>query len=280
MNFSTNVRQLRELHNMSQAELANGICSQGLISKIENGSVVPDISIMVGIADKFNLTVSQLIGQSSAGDIFSYIQKVIRELVDYRQYAQLKEFLSKINYAILSNKPNFKMWVDAIILNEVEGRSQEAIELLKKAMRVNQFDNVEQGVRIYSALGSIHLGTKQFKEAAFYYKKAFDMQETREIDNYLKRKLLYNMGIAYYQLDDYSQSIFYSRLALCSVIQASTLYLLDDLHLLLADNYVNLKAWEKAWENILRAEVVANIKGNQSLLPYIEQTKNEIFVHK
>ena len=277
--ISTNVKLLREMHGISQAELARGICSQALISKIECGAITPDIEIMVKIAERFHLTVSQLIGQTNSGDIFSHVQKLIREFIDRRQYVKLKEYLNEIDYSMLTMKPDFKLWVDAIILNEVEGDTLDAINLLQRAIQLKEFDNIEQTVRIYTTLGGIYLTQKNFKKAVGCFIRAFDLQEEREIDNYIKRKLLYNMSIAYYELDEFYKSIFYAQLAVCSIIDADSMFLLDELHLILADNYISINKWEKAWDYIVRAEVIAMVKGNNGLLPYIEQTKNEISIN-
>ena len=46
------LRRLRKKHNLTQKDLANGICSQAEISKIESGTHSPTVDLLICIITK------------------------------------------------------------------------------------------------------------------------------------------------------------------------------------------------------------------------------------
>lgn len=276
MNYLDNVRRLREIHNMSQSDLAEGICSQGMISKIEKHQVSPDIEIMIKIAKKFNLTVSQLIGQSSVGDTFDTIKREIRLLAEKRDFVRMQSYLDEVHFESLSYSQDFRNWVNAMLMYEVREKPEEALALLLNTLETVEITDVEQHVVILSTLGAIFVDREEYQIAFEYFEQAYELQKDVPINLYMQRRLLFNMARSLYQLQDYVQSVFFTRLAIRSTISEDSLFLLDDLHLLLSDNYKRLMKKDLAGENAHKAEILAQIKGNNDILPYIEKTTAEI----
>ena len=62
MSFSTNLKQLRIVNNMTQDDLAKkvGVCRQA-ISKWELGNSLPDIEHVIILANIFNITIDSLV---------------------------------------------------------------------------------------------------------------------------------------------------------------------------------------------------------------------------
>ena len=62
--FSTNLKKLRESANMRQADLAQLLnTTQRKISYWESGKVEPDLESLWKIADIFHVTIDELIGR-------------------------------------------------------------------------------------------------------------------------------------------------------------------------------------------------------------------------
>lgn len=60
-----NLKYLRNLHSISQQQLANVIgTSQQSINKYENHNIEPDIGTLIAIADYFSTSVDYLIGHT------------------------------------------------------------------------------------------------------------------------------------------------------------------------------------------------------------------------
>ncbi|MFT9268407.1 MAG: helix-turn-helix transcriptional regulator [Liquorilactobacillus nagelii] len=61
----TNVKQLRNRHRISQADLGKFIgVTDGTISKLENGRNYPSMELAIKLADFFDVSLDELIGRS------------------------------------------------------------------------------------------------------------------------------------------------------------------------------------------------------------------------
>ncbi|KRL40762.1 helix-turn-helix transcriptional regulator [Liquorilactobacillus nagelii] len=60
----TNVKQLRNRHRISQADLGKFIgVTDGTISKLENGRNYPSMELAIKLADFFDVSLDELIGR-------------------------------------------------------------------------------------------------------------------------------------------------------------------------------------------------------------------------
>ncbi len=59
--FGTKVKTVRKHRNMSQTELADGLCSQALISRIEKTEVIPNALLLKSICNKLNVSVDWIL---------------------------------------------------------------------------------------------------------------------------------------------------------------------------------------------------------------------------
>jgi DNA-binding XRE family transcriptional regulator len=61
----TNVKQLRNRHRISQADLGKFIgVTDGTISKLENNRNYPSMELAIKLADFFDVSLDELIGRS------------------------------------------------------------------------------------------------------------------------------------------------------------------------------------------------------------------------
>lgn len=61
----TNVKQLRNRHRISQADLGKFIgVTDGTISKLENGRNYPSMELAIKLTDFFDVSLDELIGRS------------------------------------------------------------------------------------------------------------------------------------------------------------------------------------------------------------------------
>ena len=68
-NYSNKIKELREKHGMTQAELAHaiGVSSRSTITMYENGTRRPSIENFEALADVFNVPISYLMEGNSNG---------------------------------------------------------------------------------------------------------------------------------------------------------------------------------------------------------------------
>lgn len=59
--FRSKIKNVRKERNMSQKDLANGLCTQGLISKIETGDVIPNAILLKDICVKLTVSIDVIL---------------------------------------------------------------------------------------------------------------------------------------------------------------------------------------------------------------------------
>lgn len=276
MEYLANIKRLRLMHKMTQAELAEGICSQTLVSKIEQQLVSPEIGIMMGFAKKFGITLSQLVGEVPSDNVSDTIYNEIIRLNRERKYDRLYSYLQEILFESRSYPVEFKNWVYAIVKIEVMGDMEGALELLHQAYREVNRRNYNNLFLILLSLGSIYTELSKFEKALTYYVEAYELQSEKIIDKSMRRKLLYNIGRCYIKMDQPLKTILYANIALQEAFGEDSIMFLDEIHLLLANAYIKLDDFYQAYDHSCKAKHLAEIRNNNHILPFIEKTQEEI----
>lgn len=276
MDYLDNIKRLRELYHWSQKELAEGICSQGMISKIEQGLVCPDIDIIIKLANKFEVSVSQLLGETAAGYLLDSIKSQIRHLNQTRQFARLQSYLSEVGFNELTYPEEFKCWVYAILEYEVKGNCQQALNLLHKAYQLKTKTSRVHHFKVIVALASIYTEMGKLQRALEYFKEAYSIYHHFPLDYYLKRKLLYNMSRCYLKLDKVDLALYYCQMAIQDIHCDDHLTFVDHLYLLLSHIYLRANNLKMAQKALLKTKLIIEIRPNQLIQPLIDYIQLQI----
>lgn len=102
-----NLKKLRNLHGISQQQLANVVgVSQQSINKYENQNVEPDISMLIKIADYFSTTVDYLIGRTESSNSTENIVLTHDEYLVISGYRFLNDEEKQIIKMVINNHRN------------------------------------------------------------------------------------------------------------------------------------------------------------------------------
>ncbi|PKG28372.1 XRE family transcriptional regulator [Cytobacillus horneckiae] len=109
------VKELRKSLGLSQAELAEGICTQAQISKIENGDVIPLASTLYLLAQRLGLSVDYFFDISLSPRL-DYVHEVSEQLKLARKrvnYALIKEIVKaeENNPLFIANKYHHQLLI-------------------------------------------------------------------------------------------------------------------------------------------------------------------------
>ncbi|MCM3179166.1 helix-turn-helix domain-containing protein [Cytobacillus horneckiae] len=118
MDFSAigkKVKELRKSLGLSQAELAEGICTQAQISNIENGDVIPLASTLYLLAQRLGLSVDYFFDISLSPRL-DYVHEVSEQLKLARKrvnYALIKEIVKaeENNPLFIANKYHHQLLI-------------------------------------------------------------------------------------------------------------------------------------------------------------------------
>lgn len=139
--LGTRIREWRELREMSQADLAEGICTASSISQFENDKASPSIKTLIGIAEKLDVGIEVLV---YGGDAERTLEEVKR-LIDANKFEKALYQLKSIEQY---DHPDLELMNMRAMLNLYLGTAymktnfyEEAIKYLDIAYRQIKEEN-------------------------------------------------------------------------------------------------------------------------------------------
>ncbi|WP_125766539.1 helix-turn-helix domain-containing protein [Lapidilactobacillus wuchangensis] len=96
MSLGSILKATRQAQNKSQKQLANGICSQSMLSAIENNRYTPNAKLMLALCQRLKIDLNQFsLAANFAISDQDPINTTISELCNQHQYQALKVFLQQ-----------------------------------------------------------------------------------------------------------------------------------------------------------------------------------------
>lgn len=148
-NLNENIKKYRKEMNLTQADLAEAFgVTEGAVSKWESGNTVPDISILMDLADFFDISVDTLLGYSISSKSIDGITDRMKKFLDEGKY---DEAISVAEKAIVRYPGNFKIlykcagtYETVLARKNVKEYCQKSIDLYESSLRyLSQNDDPE-----------------------------------------------------------------------------------------------------------------------------------------
>ena len=139
--LATRIKSRRKELKLSQRELAEGICKQGQISRLENGEYTPGSEILHQLAKKLNVSMDyffdeQILDESTE---LTEFKKIAKTFITQRNYESLKYIYDlekeKSHRLSLSDKIYLE-WIASLVDFYVCDSRERAIERLEKALKL------------------------------------------------------------------------------------------------------------------------------------------------
>ncbi|WP_018923466.1 helix-turn-helix domain-containing protein [Salsuginibacillus kocurii] len=234
-----NIRYYRKLRGLTQKELANGICTQAQISKIEKGEVIPLSSTIFEIAQRLCLDVNYFFDKSlyETTDYISVLMSEIRRLIRDRAYEELLQLIDKENEQLFHENDytkQFVLWHKGICIIHVQENYPYALKVLEEALNLTYTDAdliSEQEIEILNSIGIAYDLNEEYEKAEKTYEKAINSWKyVPNIDVRVKIRVLYNLSKVKKYIGDIEGSKKTAEEAIRLCIREEQLYLLGELH--------------------------------------------------
>lgn len=254
MDFSAigqRIRELRKSLKLSQEELAEGICTQAQISKIEKGDVYPYANTLYLISQKLGVDVNYFFEIGSTPRV-DYVNEVTRQLRLARRNMRYDEMqriikLEEKNPLFMQNGRNRQLilWHKGICEHVVHKNAEKSIEILKSAITITHtLDKVwtEREIELLLSIGSVYFVENELKLALdiFLEAKAHLDQLFYLSDHTIMPRLYYNMARVYTRFTEYEKSIVYCKEAIKYCLDKDNLFPIGELHYHMSYNYEKL----------------------------------------
>lgn len=195
------IKNLRKSKKLTQDQLANGICNQSEISRIEDGKVFPSIEILYLISNKLEIPITSFFEVLSQQELekINIIKSEIWSLSQKKNFEELDLLLDKYLSAKILYPPEmrkFLLWKKVIVRYALKKYDAdyclaEMHSLLRKPMLS---PDRELNLHIKNSIANILAEKGNFKDSYKLYKDILrDSINTKEADK-IKIKTLYNYG--------------------------------------------------------------------------------------
>ncbi|SDY17602.1 helix-turn-helix domain-containing protein [Thermoactinomyces sp. DSM 45892] len=276
-NVGDNIKQLRKTFGLSQKELAEGICTQAQISKIENGSIYPLSTTLYLISRKLGVDVNYFFDICETPRL-DYAQEVILLIQEYkrkRDYEKIYRIVKaeKTNpvFQTLRNK-QFLVWHEGICLYYLKKNSEECLRLLKQSLDMTLSAIVSlREIEILNSIAIIHCEEKNFVGANKYFEKAIKHYEVLPYKNdaSIIIRIYYNYAKSLSITSEYEKSIDYCNRGIRLCRSNETLYSLGELMYHLGYNWLNLGHQVKAIQYMKESIQIFELQQNQPFIDYV-----------
>ena len=137
--LATRLKNRRKELKMSQRELAEGICKQGQISRLENGEFTPGADFLYALSKKLKVSIDYFFNEQIVEEIdeLSEFKKLAQTFITNRNYESLKYIYElegvKVHRLSLVNK-FYMEWIKSFIDFYFYGQKEEAVARLGKVL--------------------------------------------------------------------------------------------------------------------------------------------------
>ena len=137
--LATRLKNRRKELKMSQRELAEGICKQGQISRLENGEFTPGADFLYALSKKLKVSIDYFFNEQIGEEIdeLPEFKKLAQTFITNRNYESLKYIyeLESVKVHRLSLVDKFYMeWIKSLIDFYFYGQKEEAVARLEKVL--------------------------------------------------------------------------------------------------------------------------------------------------
>lgn len=280
------IYDLRIQMNISQHELAKGICSQSFISRIEKGEISPSAELLYFLSKKLGVDINYYF-KNKLNPRLDYQQSFCRQIRDHVKraaYEPIRELIkieSKNPYFNSDEMKQFIIWHQGICAYHLDGDFYGAIMYLNKAFNISGVKKKklnERQLEIAISMANIYNEEKCYEEAVKYYNLAINrLNEIKGfIDNKILIRALYNYSKLLYRIDRDKEAVENSSTAIQLCLEIESNYLLGNL---LYQNGLSLEKLgeiEKALHKIEDAYSVFRIQNNHSFSSHVIKKVNKL----
>lgn len=277
MNLGERIRYFRRVKNLSQQELAAGICSVPYLSKIENGVTEPSEEIQQHLANRLQIGL----GPVNEKEILQRYVNLFQQLYlrDYNLAEQKFKLLTKSSFQYVDEDIYHKIF-KSIYLLMAKQETREAQVLLDEVAYIGNVIRGEKAFYYFIARGLLSYYKKEYKGAFGYLLEAENRLEHNRYQEWEKGYLLYLIGLTANQLYKNIVALEYTNKAL-EIFEKTYIFKRSaDCRILLGIIYLRIKNLEEATNQLLLAETIANAFDDDLLRGAIYQNLGVIATKK
>lgn len=276
--LASRLKERRKALKISQKELAEGICKQGQISRIENGEYTPGSELLYALSRKLRVSMDYFFDeqvQDEKNELENF-RLVAENFISQRDYSSLKYLYnleSKSSSHLSLSDKMYLEWIQTLVLFYCDDNKLEAVSKLEKLLKERNISEINY-LRFSNTLFNFYYdidNLNQFNEIRDNLEKRVDNLIIHTIEE-LELSIKFNYNISRYlwlqnNVEDALNKVS-ETIRLCKRYRSN--YLLADLYLLLGNASASFGNIDEVRDYYTKAKFLYNLDGNQEMSLKVE----------
>uniref|UniRef100_UPI00344BADDE helix-turn-helix transcriptional regulator n=2 Tax=Carnobacterium maltaromaticum TaxID=2751 RepID=UPI00344BADDE len=281
INLGGKIKKIRLEKGLTQAELAEGICTQASISNLEKNASVPSLLILLEIGNRLNIEFSEL--SEYAVEQASPAVTVFKKVQNLRSQFKLKEaynLVQELDVNDLKTNHEKKQYYYYLGITSLLGYNKisDATYNFNLGLNLETEAHLEfLDILITNGIGLAYFMESEHEKALTYFEKsltlldAFLEQTDSSIENGEVLKIYFTSAKFYSEIGNYNKALNLCELSIALQKKLNMNYELDRLYYEKAFNLIQLGERKGAKEYYYYAGVLSKISGNEILSRVIQK---------
>lgn len=276
--LATRLKNRRKELKMSQRELAEGICKQGQISRLENGEFTPGADFLYALSKKLKVSIDYFFNEQIVEEIDELLEfkKLAQTFITNRNYESLKYIyeLESVKVHRLSLVDKFYMeWIKSLIDFYFYGQKEEAVARLEKVLSQLSVPDLTY-LQVSNTLFNFYYDIEdlesfnEIREKLEYQVNQLKLNTIEELN--LSIKFNYNVCRYLWLQNNTEEAITKITDTIKQCKMYRTTYLLADLYVLMGNVSKNFSSKVAVKEYFETAYFLYKLEGNMSMALKIE----------
>lgn len=276
--LASRLKERRKALKISQKELAEGICKQGQISRIENGEYTPGSELLYALSRKLRVSMDYFFDeqvQDEKNELENF-RLVAENFISQRDYSSLKYLYnleSKSSSHLSLSDKMYLEWIQTLVLFYCDNNKLEAVSKLEKLIKEKNISEINY-LRFSNTLFNFYYDIddlNQFNEIRDNLEKRVNNLIIHTIEE-LELSIKFNYNISRYlwlqnNVEDALNKIS-ETIRICKRYRSN--YLLADLYLLLGNASASFGNIDEVRDYYAKAKFLYNLDGNQEMSLKVE----------
>lgn len=281
------IRGLRKSLNLSQQQLAEGICTQAQISKIENSNEIPSSLILYKLSRKLGVDMNYFfeIAETPRLDYVRDVYKMMRFFIRERDYESVSHIVKqeKRNPLFRSvNHRQFFLWHEGICDFYLNKDLTSAVAKIKDALSLTYSNSrvlmKEREIEIGNSLAILYKEQGKYEQSLGLYNKLIDSMKALDDlkDETIQLRIYYGIAKAHTDLGNYQKSLVYCQKGIQKALKMETMYLLGELYFQSGSNYYRMGDAESGAPYIKKCLTIFNLQGKKEMIRFVEELEGKL----
>ena len=198
------LKEFRKEHGMTQKDLSEGICSQSVLSRIENNEEIPNIFVIQQLCHRLGITIDQLMLDFLPEELFlrKYFNKMFMYLRTgkYLEIRTTLEYLDERQITHLDKDRQLACFFKGVCAYFIDKEPEAALEQIIQGLSIcvsKKYDGYfDSRILLLSFAGKMNSVLGRVNEAQNYYNQSFELFQTM-MAGYSERSELSNLFVNY-----------------------------------------------------------------------------------